>query len=321
MQVFRKCCAQSNARQRASSCSPALYDDGMVVAASWEFDTYLDAQLRLSPNACRAYRADLKHAGEWFQQLDINEPSQVTIGLARRYLAFLTTSGYARRTIGRKRSALRNYFAWCAKTGRVKIDPTLRLLAPRPEQRLPRVPASSEVLQVLEAPKQNPTVRNPSEQAILELLYGCGLRVGECVGLTLGDVDLKRQLISVQGKGGKTRLVPLGTHAVHAIREHLEQRTSDGNAVTESHQPLFIGPRGGAINDRAIRRLVERSFGSGVHPHTLRHAYATHLLEGGADVRSVQELLGHSNLATTQIYTHLTREHLRTSYDATHPRA
>lgn len=284
---------------------------------SWDFEAFLDAQLRLSPNSLRAYDGDLRHFHEWCSRSDISNPSAVTPTLLRRYVAFLTTSGFARRTIGRRVSAVRRYFAWAVLTDRCQVDPTLRIRTPSPERRLPRVPSSHEVVDTL-TNSEAVTVR---DQAVLELLYGAGLRVGELCSADFEDIDLGARSITVTGKGSKTRRVPLGDHAIAAVQAYLAERCALTEHRVTRGDALFVNTRGTRLGDRDVRRIVQRSFGPGVHPHTLRHAYATHLLEGGADVRSVQELLGHSNLATTQIYTHLTKEHLRASYDASHPRA
>jgi integrase/recombinase XerC len=283
----------------------------------WAINHFLDSQLRLSANSIRAYRTDLDHFVTWVSRSDISSPGAVSPALLRRYIAFLTTSRVARRTISRRLSALRRYFAWAVRNGHCEVDPTLRLRSPKPEQRLPRVPSASEVVDVL----TNEQTKTARDVAVLELLYGSGLRVGELCSATVSAVDLKARCITVTGKGGKSRRVPLGAHAVLAVQEYLTARPNPSEHAPTANQPLFTNTRGKPMGDRDVRRLVQRSFGPGVHPHTLRHAYATHLLEGGADVRSVQELLGHSNLSTTQIYTHLTKEHLRASYDATHPRA
>ncbi len=289
----------------------------MVTVTSWDFDDFLAAQLRLSPNSIRAYRNDLRHFAEWTERSSITGPQTVTPLLMRRYIAFLSTSGFARRTTGRRISAIRRYFAWAVTTSRCENDPTLRVRTPSPERRLPRVPSAHEVVDTLTTDHAN----SPRDHAVLELLYGAGVRVGELCSARIGDVDISARLITVTGKGSKTRRVPLGAPAIAAIQSSLdERRAGPANALART-DPLFVNTRGNPLGDRDVRRIVERSFGPGVHPHTLRHAYATHLLEGGADVRSVQELLGHSNLATTQIYTHLTKEHLRASYDASHPRA
>ena len=289
----------------------------MVTAASWDFEEFLAAQLRLSPNSVRAYRNDLRHFGEWVERSAVTHPAQVTPLVMRRYVAFLATSGFARRTTGRRISAIRRYFAWAVTTGRCEIDPTVRVRTPSPERRLPRVPRAHEVVDTLTTDHAN----SPRDHAILELLYGAGVRVGELCTAQVGDVDVTERLITVTGKGSKTRRVPLGAPALAAIQHSLDIRAAAQPSGVKPTDPLFVNTRGNPLGDRDVRRIVKRSFGPGVHPHTLRHAYATHLLEGGADVRSVQELLGHSNLATTQIYTHLTKEHLRASYDASHPRA
>jgi site-specific recombinase XerD len=243
----------------------------------------------------------------------------------RRYLAYLGTRRYARRTIARKASTLRRYFGWLLRRGALVDDPTAGLSAPRGEGRLPRVLRPEELRSLLDDPPariddDDEAVRL-RDDAVLELLYGSGLRVGELCGLRPADLVPGSGSVQVWGKGGKQRQVPISEPAAEAVsawlargRPALEQAVSPSEAV-------FLNRRGHRLSPRDVRRIVDRRSLAPTHPHALRHTFATHLLDGGADLRAVQELLGHADLATTQHYTHVSKERLRAVYEATHPRA
>jgi site-specific recombinase XerD len=302
----------------------------------WDVEGFLAALAGRSPHTQRAYEHDVREFVAWAERGGCPEPAGLDHRALRRYLAFLTTRGFARRSVARKAAAIRAYLRHLHHVGVLATDPGRALRAPRGEARLPRVPRSAEAValldeawtQVLEGtveiddPVSAALARR--DLAVLEVLYGAGLRVSECCDLTLGDCDVDRALITVVGKGSKVRRVPIGDPAREALSEWIEL----GRPVLATpHTPprsVFLGRRGGALSTREARRIVAAhplADGRVLHPHVLRHAYATHLLEGGADLRAVQELLGHSDLATTQIYTHLTRDRLRAVYDASHPRA
>jgi site-specific recombinase XerD len=236
----------------------------------------------------------------------------------------------ARPTIARKAAALRAFFGWLRRRGLVAADPTRNLRAPKGDRRLPKVPKAAEVATLLDEappPPDDDAVAAAvarRDAAVLEVLYGAGLRISELCGLGPSDVDLRGGLVTVLGKRSKIRRVPLGEAAIAAIRAYLAAGRTNLCGPLTPPDALFLNRRGRRLTPRDARRILERrllSDGRAISPHTLRHAYATHLLEGGADLRAVQELLGHADVATTQLYTHLTKDRLRAVYNATHPRA
>jgi site-specific recombinase XerD len=303
---------------------------------SWGVDEFLASLGAYSPQTRRAYEHDVREFVAWADRGGCPEPRGADRRVLRRYLAFLSTRGFARRSIARKVAAVRGYLRYLHRTGVIDADPGRALRAPKGHARLPRVPPSRETIALLDAAAER-VEQLPEEidddlasalarrdHAMLEVLYGAGLRVAECCGLQLSDCDLDRGLLTVLGKGSKVRRVPVGAPACDALRDWL----SHGRPVlaTPDSPPdaVFLARRGGPMSTREAHRVVAAhplADGRRLHPHALRHAYATHLLEGGADLRAVQELLGHADLATTQVYTHLTRDRLRAVYDATHPRA
>ena len=221
-------------------------------------------------------------------------------------------------------STLRRYFRWATRRGLVAADPSARLSAPRGDGRLPRVLKQDELTALLDDPSVragDDPVRRTRDDAVLELLYGSGVRVGELCTLSIGDIDLSQGRAIVWGKGDKQRAVPLSEPAVHALRQWIGPWRDASLSGAASTDALFVNQRGHTLTPRDVRRIVDRRAASPTHPHALRHTFATHLLDGGADLRAVQELLGHADLATTQRYTHVSRERLRSVYDATHPRA
>src|SRR5581483_4067225 len=282
------------------------------------------------------YEHDVREFVGWADRGGCADPSALDHRALRRYLAYLSTRGFARRSIARKAAAVRAFLRHLHHEGRIATDPGRALRAPRGDARLPRVPRRDEARAVLdEATARVDTLPSESDhpaaaalarrdRAVLELLYGAGLRVSECCGLAIGDCDLRAALITVLGKGQKVRRLPIGEPAVAALRDWIERGRPVLATPDSPPTAVFLGRRGGALSTREVHRLVAaqpNDGGRALHPHALRHAYATHLLEGGADLRAVQELLGHSDLATTQIYTHLTADRMRAVYDASHPRA
>lgn len=241
------------------------------------------------------------------------------------YLASLTEDGYARRTVARKASSLRRYFRWAERQGLCASNPTAGLHVPKAEGRLPRVLRSDELTVLLDEPRpaiaEDDESRRFRDDAVLELLYGSGLRVSELCGLTPASIDLSRGLILVLGKGNKERLIPISKPAVSALRRWIETGRPDMSKDTGQQDPLFVNLAGRPLQPRDVRRLLDRRAPSPAHPHALRHTFATHLLDGGADLRSVQELLGHADLGSTQIYTHVSKERLRKVLEETHPRS
>ncbi|HEV3212636.1 MAG TPA: tyrosine-type recombinase/integrase [Acidimicrobiales bacterium] len=269
----------------------------------------------------RAYRADLCHAVEWLARLGVLSPREVTRVQLRRYLASLQTRGRARATIARHAATLRAYFSWLERTGAIAADPTARLTASVSGSRLPALAGRDELERLLDAALDPDDALAVRDRAVCELLYAAGLRVSELCGLDLDDVDLEGRLVTVTGKGDKQRRVPIHAACAAAVaawrdgpRRELVRPDSPGSA-------LFFNRRGRRLGPRDVRRLLAARAGGPLHPHALRHTYATHLLEGGADLRVVQELLGHANLTTTQVYTHVSKDRLQRVHRSTHPRA
>jgi site-specific recombinase XerD len=292
---------------------------------AWALEEFCASLTGLSPASVQAYRADLEGFTAWAGRAGHSGPGTVDRRVLRRYLAHLATRRYAARSLARKASALRRYFGWLVRTGAITADPTIGLSAPRGEARLPRVLRPDEAAALVEAPPArvdaDPTEVRLRDDAVIELLYGCGLRVGELCGLDVHDVDLRRRTVTVWGKGAKQRTVPLGAPAAEAVAGWLRSGRPHVPVAPEAGAALFVNRRGRRLGPRDVRRLLDRRATSPTHPHVLRHSYATHLLDGGADLRTVQELLGHADLATTQLYTHVSKERLRAVYDRTHPRA
>jgi site-specific recombinase XerD len=297
-----------------------------VVRDAWQIDGYLRSLTAHAPNTIAAYRRDLVGFAEWAERADHLDPVGVDRLLLRRYLAHLTMRRYAKASLARKAAALRGYFAWAARSGLVSSDPARALSAPRGEGRLPKVLRQEDLLVLLDQPRPavdaDPVAVRLRDDAVLELLYGSGLRVGELCSLDLDALRGPLEMVSVWGKGGKERRVPVSRPAVEAITAWLQ---GGRPALCEGAEPgevaAFVNRRGRRLTPRDVRRIVDHRSPVPTHPHALRHSFATHLLDGGADLRSVQELLGHADLATTQIYTHVSRERLRSVYDTAHPRA
>jgi integrase/recombinase XerC len=308
---------------------PLPHDDEPLLRA---FDEHLALERRLSPNTVAAYRTDLR-ALATFLGRNRSSLTGAPYPLLRRFLAQQHTLGYARASIARRVGAIRTFYRWAASTGRIGADPALLLGRPKVVNRLPTVLRPDEAAGLAEAPggpeappSEEPLVRALAlrDRAALELLYGSGLRVGEVAGLTLDRIDLRRERVLVLGKGAKEREVPLSGYAVDALGAYL--REGRPRIAAEGSGNLFFNRRRRPFSERDIRSMVQRYGatllpGRRVTPHTLRHSFATHLLEGGADIRAVQELLGHASVATTQRYTHVSRRRLFEAYGRAHPRA
>ena len=296
---------------------------------TWGVDDFTSALTSVSPSTVAVYRRDVAGFVEWAERSGIDGPQFVDRLAIRRYLASLTTRRRAKRTIARTASSLRRYFGWLHREGTIESDPTTRLSAPKGEARLPHVLRADELHRLLDEPlasvDDDPEYVRCRDDAVLELLYGSGLRVSEVCGLTDEDLDLQHGWLSVWGKGAKQRRVPLSAPAIEALRAWV--RTGRRAALEAwpsaegAHDALFVNRRGRPLTPRDVRRILDHRSPVPTHPHALRHTYATHMLDGGADLRAVQELLGHADLATTQIYTHVSRERLRRVFDANHPRA
>ena len=289
-----------------------------MTAGETELAEYLDrlvTQRRLSAHTVAAYRRDLAQFLEFCVGKGVERLTELDRNAIRRYLAYLQRKGLSKRSVARKSSAVRGFLGDLAKRGQLPANPASQLARPRLPERLPRALPSRQLGSLLdELPARTPVELR--DRAILEVLYGTGLRVSELAQLRVDD--LKGDFVTVTGKGGKVRAVPIGKPARRAVGAYLE--SGRGRlAKTSSAAALWVGSRGGSLDERGIRRVVRNR--AATFPHALRHSFATHLLEGGADLRSVQELLGHRDLATTQIYTAVSRQHLQRTYDLSHPRA
>jgi integrase/recombinase XerC len=297
--------------------------DGFVVALS-----------ALSENTRRAYAHDAREFVQWCERGGCPDASALDHRVLRRYLAYLQTRGFSRSSTSRKAASVRAYVRHLRRRGVLARDVAAAVQSPKGVRRLPRMPRKAEASALLDGMAEQADEAGPGvararrDLAVVELLYGAGLRVSECCGLDVGDVDLRRATVTALGKGAKVRRIPLGEPARDAVAAYLRSgRAALQVAVqpsTGAGDALFLNARGHRMTPRDVRRVLDRhplADGRALHPHALRHAYATHLLEGGADLRAVQELLGHADVGTTQIYTHVTRERMRAVYERTHPRA
>ena len=292
----------------------------------WQHEAFVRSLASASSNTVVAYGRHVAAFVRWAERGGLSGPADVTRLHLRRYLAYRTTLGRKSRTIAREAASLRRYFSWLLHVGAIDVDPSRRLSAPRGEARLPRVLRDAELETVLDAPGPPSTDEvgwavHLRDNAVVELLYGSGLRVAELCGLRPPDLQLRDRRVTVWGKGDKQRWVPMSEPSVEAVRAWL----ADGRAHLLSERSpadaAFLNRRGGRLTPRDVRRILDRRASDPTHPHALRHTFATHLLDGGADLRAVQELLGHADLATTQLYTHVSKQRLRAVYEATHPRA
>jgi integrase/recombinase XerC len=298
---------------------------------------HLQDERNASPETVRAYEGDLLRFLRFLSQdfLGVEpetiRPKDVDALAVRSFLAAMTRQGLAKRSQGRALAAVRSLFRFACREGALAANPALGVRTPKVPKTLPRHLRPGEVENLLEAPSAaeegEPLPRR--DRAILELLYAAGLRVSELVGLDWRDIDLSARVLRVMGKGRKERMVPFGRPAADALRRWLEDWEgvrARGGPFDDADDPVFLNRYGGRLTDRSVRRVIDRwvesaAVARGVHPHTLRHTFATHLLENGADLRTIQELLGHSSLSTTQKYTHLDVERLLSVYRGAHPRA
>jgi integrase/recombinase XerC len=297
-------------------------------AALAAYEQHLTAERDLSAHSVRAYLADIENLGLHAGRQGVADPADLTIRVLRSWLANLKTLGKARTTLARRATAARVFTTWMARTGRAASDAGALLVSPKAHRELPVALSETEVRGLLDATVESLVddgARGLRDLAILELLYATGIRVGELVGLDIDDLDRERRVVRVFGKGRKERSVPYGLPASDAVELWLERGRPE-LTVESSGSAVFLGARGGRIDQRAVRRIVHERLATvdgapDLGPHGLRHTAATHLLEGGADLRSVQEILGHASLGTTQIYTHVSNERLRSAYRLAHPRA
>lgn len=293
------------------------------------FITYLETEKNSSVHTIGNYQRDIMQGIDFFaaalgkRDLDL-APEDISLGLFRSYLGELRSRGLSKSSVSRKTAAWRSFYRYLCREEIVADNP-LRGLSPlKPDRRLPEFLDQEDCLDLMEVPRRDSPL-GLRDRALLEVLYAAGLRVSELVGLDLNNLDLSGGEIRVMGKGAKERIVPMGALAVNALNNYL----NNGRhllAGADSGKAVFLNRRGGRLTDRGVRKIINKyvnalSIQRGVSPHTLRHSFATHLLDRGADLRSVQELLGHSRLSTTQIYTHLTRQKLKEIYQKTHPRA
>jgi integrase/recombinase XerC len=292
-----------------------------------DYERHLRSERDLSDHTVRAYLGDVAGMLEHAERLGHHDLESIDLRALRSWLANQQALGKARTTMSRRATAVRVFTAWLHRTGRNGTDPGALLGSPKPHRTLPPALRVDEVRALLDAAAAH-VDDGPAglrDVAVLELLYATGIRVGELCGLDVDDVDRERRVVRVLGKGRKERTVPFGRPAERALDEWL-RRGRPALAVPGSGPALFVGARGGRVDQRSVRRMVhvrleEVPGAPDLGPHGLRHTAATHLLEGGADLRTVQELLGHASLATTQIYTHVTTDRLRQAYRQAHPRA
>lgn len=294
------------------------------------FDSYLFAVKNASLHTRRNYRADLNQFIAFLQKNEIKlwnnghpKVNEINPSIIRSFLTCLHKKN-RKTTIARKLASLKSFFKFLTKEGVVTSDPTQLISAPKPEKFIPTFLSIDEIFSLIEQPDKE-SILSRRDRAILELMYSCGLRVSELVSLNREDLNLPERLIKVKGKGGKERILPMGTKAREAINDYLLlSNSSEKNA--ESCTALFLNNRGGRLTTRSIARMINKyvnrsSFFRPVHPHAIRHTFATHMLDAGADLRTIQEFLGHSSLSTTQKYTHVSIDRLMEVYDKAHPRA
>lgn len=299
-----------------------------MAATLARYERHLLAERDLTPHTVRAYLTDVSGLLEHASRLGEQDVAGLDLRMLRSWLAKQQTLGRARTTIARRATAARTFTAWLARTGQIPVDVGASLGSPKPHRTLPPVlgvDQAADLIARTAASADDGTPVGTRDVAVLELLYATGIRVGELVGLDVDDIDQQRQVVRVFGKGRKERSVPYGRPAARALESWFRQGRP-ALATDVSGPALFLGVRGGRLDQRAVRTMVHRRIADvpgapDIGPHGLRHTAATHLLEGGADLRSVQELLGHASLATTQLYTHVTTDRLRRAYQQAHPRA
>ena len=283
-----------------------------------KFRNYLTVEKNYSEHTVKNYVADLNEFSGFLKE-EIDKIDYIKI---RKFLGFLREKNIAKRSVARKLSSLRTFFRFLVRDGYIKTSPVTGISTPKLDKKLPIFLDEKSVLSLITAPNSE-TFQGVRDRALLETLYSAGIRVSELVGIDIEDVDFIGGIIKVLGKGRKERLTPLGDKAINSIREYVEERNIKGLG---NNKALFLNKSGKRITDRSVRRIVlkyikDTSIKERISPHTLRHSFATHLLNRGADLRSVQELLGHKNLSTTRIYTHVTMDRLKSVYDKAHPRA
>ena len=284
-----------------------------------KFKNYLALEKNYSVHTIKNYFIDLNEFSEFLSGKNVQDVDYLTV---RKFLAHLRQRQISKRSVARKLSALRTFFRFLQRDGYTKNNPVASVSTPKLDKKLPIFLDEKSALKLVTAPNKN-TFQSARDRAVLETLYSTGIRVGELVGIDIDDVDIISGVVKVLGKGRIERIAPCGDKAISVIREYLKYRNVK---MRQDKKALFLNKSGKRLSDRSVRRIVDKyikDVGTKEHisPHTLRHSFATHLLNRGADLRSVQELLGHKNLSTTQIYTHVTMERLKSVYDKAHPRA
>ncbi len=291
-----------------------------------QFAAHLEFDLGLSKGTVSLYRRDAERFLAFLEGLDETDPLPKGLDRSRLagHLARLRARGLGQRSLARAVSGLRRFLRWARLAGHLETEPEIRVQEKVRRRRLPRAVPEQRLTEAIERAGRMPTA--PRDVALLELLWGSGLRVAEAQGLSLADLDAYARTVHVRGKGGKERIVPMTETSVNALTESFRSRDVHAGAGPSGHLPVFVNPSGARLTVRTMRRIVNRYLPAtgergGASPHALRHSFATHLLDHGADLRAVQELLGHARLSTTAIYTHVTRRRLQEAYDRAHPRA
>ena len=298
-----------------------------VLDAFDRFLRYLKIERNSSPLTIKSYSEDLASFQDYLVDRlgGVRELDELDVARLRGFVAYLHECEYSRPTIARRLACLRTFFRFCCREQLVKSNPAKALRTPRAGRKLPHFLTAEQIVTLIESPPANEPL-GLRDRAILETLYSAGLRVAELVGLDIGDWNRDADVIRVLGKGRKERIAPIGRHASKALQRWLEVRQPSTSAPASHRNALFLNKNGTRITTRSIGRMLEKYLAqTGLEkittPHTLRHTFATHLLDGGADLRSVQELLGHKSLTTTQIYTHVSTKRLRDTYEKAHPHA
>lgn len=295
--------------------------------ATQSFLNYLRIERNASDLTVKSYADDMAHLAEFLEQQRgrMPEPPEIEVGILRNYVAWLHECGYARTTVARRLACLRSFFRYCNREGLCETNPAKPLRTPRAGRKLPHFLTTEQIGALLTAPPAN-CDQGLRDRAILETTYSAGLRVAELVALDVRDWDRSAGILRVLGKGRKERISPVGSYATKALLRWMEVRQPAPDADEKDSAALFLNRFGTRLTTRSIGRMLEKhirtvGLATQTSPHTLRHSFATHLLDGGADLRSVQELLGHKSLTTTQIYTHVSTKRLRETYEKAHPHA
>ena len=284
-----------------------------------KFIKYLEIEKNYSDHTVTNYKIDLKDFSESIKDKPIEQITHMDV---RLFMARMKERNFSKRSVARKMACIRSFFKFLYREGYIKANPSASLLTPKIDKKLPLFLNPGDVVKLLESPDPSDGM-GLRDRAILETLYSTGVRVSELVGLNKEDIDFISGVLKVYGKGKKERLVPIGDKALRIIRAYFEKI---GVSEINEKKPVFLNKSKRRVSDRAVRRIVDKyirkaSLNENISPHSLRHSFATHMLDRGADLRSVQELLGHANLSTTQIYTHVTTDRLKAIYDKVHPRA